>query len=1198
MRRYLLALSVLLATTTGLSALSSVSARKSYSAGELFTASDYNADRSETVGWVNNLIALHPGDSTKTVFGAHDTLVSRSIGQIITKHKIASLAAEDSLEFHIANIGRANVDSLYLGGTPIVGFVTGVSAGKRAFYSYANTDTFNTDSLTVGGPATFLPGATLTIHGIADMDTVRADSMTVAGDGTVTGAFSVGSTATFNGQVTQPAGAQTDLEYASVDTLSTDSLTVIGDATVSGAFSVGSTASVNGHLTQPAGQQTDLEYASVDTLNTDSLTVIGPATVSGTLTAGALAGDGSAITGLPTGTTLSTNISYPDCTKTTYSARKVICGSDYNPYWMWDLDLFRAEQADNSYVASDGYWPDEWCVTISEGQDTVAVWDRRTMTTPWQVYKVAGTTNDNRAAVGDAVGSVWRLDGKLYMGQPGGWGLTIADYRSDVIDLVYTTTIQRFKDDIAGRNNGVGVYAVTNIGTIDDDINAVSAIRDPFGLKDGDWPAQWWHVSTENHSSTFNPHANAIYDANIWSGDADENGSLLLPGGGWFAIGDGTSDDVAVYRRSIFSVTADGWQNNEAIYNGGSGSEDLAWPDAAVYSDIAAIEHGSIENAPYILLASDYGLYGMQTKPSVNTDGIKVRFHDDYQGPAEKGDTHGAWALYDTVDASVYGNDLTTVGSPGFLRGQVSIPFSNAYSSTVGSLMWATEVDGFTMGGSTSGNSVTLAFSAKSASATNPSGNQWIVYMPDNGTADSWGAYFDSDGHMNAFVDDAAQSSDIAAGATDLYDGAWHDYVMVADRDIGAVYLYVDGELHASDVSAASTNQVEADTAYVGATNLAAGFHFDGQLAMLTVQKSKWSAEDAKERHRAFVASMNAPLSDPTLPDSNVVAVATIPGGGNWVATADADSVKVWAKVGVHLIPHSVYPAPGAKIRDVAIWAMADSFGLAIADSTAFQVVQPDPKVADLAQHRRYPFVQPMVGAEVVVDSTGANGLFWHVEDAIDAGGNANVNSVHIMPGTYLPFDVTVDYMNIRGSGSNWTDHTRPYTLIDGGTTDHAIDLSTGQAATIRDLVVRTTPGGGQQNNGIHIQANGYLTQIDNISVYGCDNQGIFIAENGNYVQVRNSKFYDTDVYGIYTNGFANNFLGNVFYGTGSYSMYLDGLADNSLVVGNTVKDPTNGPLLIDTNCENVLYNANRFDGAPTDNSGTGQATSNNSTAF
>lgn len=251
-------LAVLLTAATAI-ALPNVTKRKTYTAGQLFTAADYNADRDETVTWVNAMRDLIPTsnsgeDSLAVPYVTGDTLGSRG-GVLTLKDEMESKSAADSLDFHVIRSKRVNLDSLYVGGVPVVGFSLASTAGERAFLSYEDTDTLNVDSLTVGGPATFLPGVRVAILGIGDVDTLRADSLTVVGGATVTGAVVMPGTVTMAGIV-------------DVDTLRADSLTVIGGATVTGAVTMPGTVTMSG-------------IVDADTLRADSLTVVGPATITG-----------------------------------------------------------------------------------------------------------------------------------------------------------------------------------------------------------------------------------------------------------------------------------------------------------------------------------------------------------------------------------------------------------------------------------------------------------------------------------------------------------------------------------------------------------------------------------------------------------------------------------------------------------------------------------------------------------------------------------------------------------------------------------------------------------------------------------------------------------------------------------------------------------------------------------------------------
>jgi hypothetical protein len=927
-----------------------------------------------------------------------------------------------------------------------------------------------------------------------------------------------------------------------------------------------------------------------------------------TLSATTLFGEGSNITGINSSPTVTSTISYPDCTKTTYSARKVICGSDYNPYWMHDLDLFRAEQADNSYVASDGYWPDEWCVTISEGQDTVAVWDRRTMTTPWQVYKQGGTTNGDRAVLptSSKATSLHRLDGMLYIGiNDPGWGAALADYRSDIIDATYTQDIYRFNGTISQRNSALGVRNTENgLGVVADEINAVSAIRDPFGLKDGDWPAQWWIVGTDNQASLYNPHANAIYDENYWTGTNDNDWLTLLSGGGLFIDGSTSAptESAVAWNRSILDVTADGWQHDELWYSSASGSEDLAWPNAAIPTGGTVIEHGSIENAPYALLASDHGLYGLQTKPSDNDAGIKVRFHDDYQGPAEVGDVRGAWPLHAVTDVSPKGYDLTNNNSVTFSNGGPA----GSYANFDGANTYLNDIAESGYNAGTTDFSVACWF--RSSSASNPGSTEFIWYLDDGTPTDYITLYITTSGYPYFQIsDDGGSSSDSVNPSVDIYDGNWH--YLVAQRNNGTWEVWMDGELIGSTAVSAAAAALSVDDLHIGSNDSGASV-LDGDIGGFVYSGTAMTAGQFRDIYRAGIAMLNAPLTDETLPDSNVVAVATIPGGGNWVATADTDSVKVWSKVGPHLIPHSVYGAPGDKIRDVAIWAMADSFGLAIADSTAFRVIQPDPVVTDLAQARRYPFTQPVVGVPTIVDSAGRDGIFWTINDAIEATYNASgpkqSGRILFKEGTYPPFDATRSNQVIEGVGYS--------SYVNGGTTGDAVDV-TGDRITFRNFSAETTAGQGNAYDVFHFASGAQFNVIDGVRIRNSDDSCIAIDSGADWGLVVNSELVDCDNYGIFnlggrwraignqqrggTYGFsASNsgysvYIGNMFTGLASSAILFNNSSstEHNIAIGNS--STTQLEITNNQSTDNIIV-GNSTNGAGVTNNGTSSTVANN----
>jgi hypothetical protein len=88
-------------------ALTSISPYKSFTR-EVLTSSDLNSSFTAIITGVNNLIALHPGDSTKTGIGAHDSLTTASTATITIKNPLVFYDNTDSLVVP----GHARLDSI------------------------------------------------------------------------------------------------------------------------------------------------------------------------------------------------------------------------------------------------------------------------------------------------------------------------------------------------------------------------------------------------------------------------------------------------------------------------------------------------------------------------------------------------------------------------------------------------------------------------------------------------------------------------------------------------------------------------------------------------------------------------------------------------------------------------------------------------------------------------------------------------------------------------------------------------------------------------------------------------------------------------------------------------------------------------------------------------------------------------------
>lgn len=210
----LLVLTSLVSTAWG---LSSISRRKTYSSGEIFTAANYNADLDHWITAINLLNAKFPGETVTVTSGLMDTLAAATIGKIILKDPLVSQSSADSLLFHLANIDRANLDSLYVGSPAVVGFRVAFTAGVRVRGNYVALDTASFRDSTTFAPGSntqFAAGAT--VRSVANF---RADSTSV-GSGPIVGF-----------RVVQTAGIRARANLIDLDSLRVrDSLLVAGTA--------------------------------------------------------------------------------------------------------------------------------------------------------------------------------------------------------------------------------------------------------------------------------------------------------------------------------------------------------------------------------------------------------------------------------------------------------------------------------------------------------------------------------------------------------------------------------------------------------------------------------------------------------------------------------------------------------------------------------------------------------------------------------------------------------------------------------------------------------------------------------------------------------------------------------------------------------------------------------------------------------
>ena len=235
--------------------------------------------------------------------------------------------------------------------------------------------------------------------------------------------------------------------------------------------------------------------------------------------------------------------------------------------------------------------------------------------------------------------------------------------------------------------------------------------------------------------------------------------------------------------------------------------------------------------------------------------------------------------------------------------------------------------------------------------------------------------------------------------------------------------------------------------------------------------------------------------------------------------------------------------------------------------------------------------IRGSMGFSAIVDINGLHnpktGGFHDPESAILAGHK----QILIRKGTYAPFSIDKDYCHIEGEG----DGTE--VMIDGGTIAHAIEVS-GSRTTIRNLQVRTKPGGGNGYDGIKDNSGG-MNLYERIYCIESDDCVFEIDASSSLTTVKDCIMYSSiDSYKVYSNGAWLIVQGCYIANSGNKGIYLAGSADNSIIMANRFSANSTRDIEITANAENCVVYGNRCTGGGgiLDSSGTSTVTGNDET--
>ena len=797
-------------------------------------------------------------------------------------------------------------------------------------------------------------------------------------------------------------------------------------------------------------------------------------------------------------------------------------------------------------------FPTNYAVTITTGQDSVVIWDRDTAEL-WMTFNKATNTYLDAAAITD----IAFKDGVLWMGTAS--TLRVADFLSDRGRAYHTGGVNFFKENIQERNRPTAsVTYSTALAILNNNINSVTAVRDPFGLKDAlGRPERWWIVSSPSNGggSLYNPHTNTIVDQASTSGDFN-NVSVSDRGQIWMVYNNsGGYDKLSMmcnsgFNCSIFGQAADGWQpymnySKESV----AGQEKLAWSTGINGTKILASNNrNSIvgENADNAYAWCDEGVYilspsggfGVEAKQQVFA---KQRWSSTVNAPVGVSDVALTLAFEDnTTDSSPYGNTLTVAaGSPG----TVTAVFGKGYSSTHNSRLTITNDSDLTP----AALDFAVHFWIKSESATNPVADTNIFRLSDNiGGAGSQNLSLTAKttGYIRFYM--GATSENETTPAVDVWDAEWHHIAWVEDSGILRAYIdgIVVGTVSSTHAIPTSINDFElGSTVAKGSNYIIDDFSYTVDYGIHADVIAKIYAEGRKKLGMPS-AVFSVATSHNALLSNNLADIDALD-NGIWAAVfSDANTAQIFDG----RIPLQEIAVPAGTVKTIALIANpgADSVGVVIGTDENLKFVQPSVNLRAAMAHQYKEQIH--VGTPVVVDSAGVGGIFWTGDDVVSAAHNAGRSHIFVMNGTYPGVHMTKNIQRFE-CASPKTGTAGIGVLFDGGTTNEGIWITS--AVEISGCAFYTAPdGAGGGNSAVNIVGGSNINFHNNVIV-DADATGISIS--GSYARITNNSISGADGNcitggsGTVVNVISNNEIRNC----GSNGIQLGSGANSYVVVGN-----------------------------------------------
>ena len=596
---------------------------------------------------------------------------------------------------------------------------------------------------------------------------------------------------------------------------------------------------------------------------------------------------------------------------------------------MWNLRRFRQLSRNTSWYDELGHMPTRLLIWINAAANKIVFYDRATMT-EWIDFPTGGFIG------GQTHNDIFFLDGMLYIADEN-IGMFRINFLMDRSEEWATSGYYVSINDISGRASSGLLFYNTSPAIVNDDINAVAAIRDPSGAVDvaTGRPLHRVLVGTAGGLSLSDAGIQNFYD------DAQARISLGLsayPGGfGWNEQG---AMDIAKIKSNPTGVSADAWNGDLSWWNAGSGAQDLPWGNAVVHTGSGILDRASIalEGDPVIVFGSDAGLAIAHANENSEADGLTFIVDDVANWPPYGGAVGMSLALEDVTE--LFGNDLTNNGGVTFVSGVVG----NCANFVAASSQSLTDADVAAHIPNTGALSVGCWFRREVDSG----GNEGLVSKYDVGDANDrvYLLYINS-ADVPSFVTITAGPSQVTSSAVAIALNTW--YHLVGTYDGTTQRLYLNGVLIDSDAQSGAL--IDASEVFiVGAmsdTGVAEAL-FDGQIDQVFVMgKDLSAAEVAFLYQRGRRAQQSAVNTNDALDAADVDYVAVDP-EGEFFAAGNQDVVVIFDK---YVIPVLEDASPGGNIQTVEVWSSpgSDDPSYVLGTSTDIETVQQDIQLAERA---------------------------------------------------------------------------------------------------------------------------------------------------------------------------------------------------------------------------------------------------------